>query len=287
MMHWISILLLGMLAAPAAAADAVSDEELSRQRQIYQSRGEQRPEGYVVGRSLLSYSGALSADFMQSLAALGSQDRWLDVGAGEGRAILDYRTSKYDVVMQGQQRPGEKAKATAISIEDRRTAEWHQTAAAIGAQEIQYLAGRRLREYSLEELGKFKLISDVFGGFSYTRDLTLFMEKALGFLEVKGIFYTVLQDVHWQEGDNRPFYAGSPFLTELKNADGSEMKVCTWLQSISCVEVTCESKDASPPVEMYRVNKVCDDVRVPKVNLVHFQAGTPPERRFTLSPSEK
>jgi hypothetical protein len=179
---------------------------------------------------------------------------------------------------------GGKAKAVAISIEDRRTDNWNNAAASVGPEKIRYLYGKTLREYSDEELGgRFQVITDVFGGFSYTRDVSLFMEKALGLLDVGGSFYTVLQDVHWQNGSNKPFYPDSPFLTEIRKADGSEMKVCSWLKSISCVEVTCDVKDASPPVEMYGIKKVCANVNVPATLPVHFQAGTPPERRFIMT----
>jgi hypothetical protein len=140
-----------------------------------------------------------------------------------------------------------------------------------------------LREYSPEELGQFQLITDFLGAFSYTRYLSVFMGKALGTLTVNGNFYTLLQDVRSENGANRPFYSGSPFLTEIVKSDGSEMKVCSWLKSISCVEVTCELKpDSSPPAELYRIRKVCDGVTVPQLELIHFAAGTPPERRFQL-----
>jgi hypothetical protein len=274
------------------AAPAVPDE-VSKQAAIYASRGEARPEGYVVDRSLLSYGFTLPAEFHRSLADLGPEHRWLDIGAGEGRAILDYCTSKYDVLqaqgrMQSQapKRRGKKAKAIAMSIEDRRTPQWHQTAASLeDEKQIQYLFGKRLREYSLEELGgPFQVITDVMGGFSYAQDLTVFMEKTLGFLEPSGTFYTVLQDVRSEEGTNQPFYPGASFLTEIKKADGSDLKICSWLKSISCVEVTCELKaDWQPPIEVYSIRKTCNDVAVPRLEPTRFEAGTPPERKFRLT----
>jgi hypothetical protein len=260
------------------------DEQISIQEGIYQSQGEKTPEGYVVDRSLLSYSFTLSAGFERSLANLGPDDRWLDIGAGQGRALLDYYTPRYDSMhAEGRERRGKKARAVAISIEDRRTPLWHQTAAGLEANQIQYLFGRRLREFSLEELGRFQLITDVIGGFSYSLDLSLFVEKTLGFLELKGSFYTLLQDVHSEGGTNKPYYAGSPFLTEIAHADGSEVKVCSWLKSITCVEVTCELRtDWNPPIEVYSIHKVCNGVTVPALALIHYEAGTPPERRFQL-----
>jgi hypothetical protein len=259
-------------------------EELSKQDQIYQSRGEQRPEGYVIDRSLLSYTHTLPSEFDRSLANLGSKDRWLDIGAGRGQAILDYFAPRYDMMHpDGREQRGKKAQAVAMSIEDRRTPLWHQTAASLGANQIQYLSNRRLREYSPEELGQFQVITDVIGGFSYTSDLSLFMEKVLGFLELNGSFYTVLQDVHAENGTNKPYYEGSPFLTDIANADGSKVKVCSWLKSIGCAEVTCEFKKGwQPPIETYRVRKVCNAVTVPALVSIHYEAGTPPERGFQL-----
>lgn len=260
------------------------NEELLKQEQIYQSRGDQVPEGYVIDRSLLSYTHTLSSEFDRSLANLGSKDRWLDIGAGRGQAILDYFTSRYDHMhLDGRERPDQKAQAVAMSIEDRRTPLWYETAASLGADKIQYLCNKRLGEYSSEELGQFQVITDVIGGFSYTQDLSLFMEKSLGFLKLDGSFYTVLQDVHSEDGSNKPYYEGSPFLTEIANAEGSEVKVCSWLKSITCVAVTCEFKAKwKPPIEVYHVHKVCNDITVPALVPTHYEAGTPPERRFRL-----
>ena len=260
------------------------EEEIGKQDRIYRSSGDDTPSGYTIDRGLAEYTGALPTGFVGSLANLGPTDRWLDIGAGEGLAILDYYTSEYDQKhVEGHERRGKKARAVALSIEDRRTARWRQRAASLEANQIQYLINKRLREYSREELGKFQLITDVVGGFSYTENLALFMEKVLGFLELNGSFYTLLQDVHAENETNQPHYPGSPYLTEIVNVDGTEMRVCTWLKSISCVQVTCEFKPRwRPPIEAFRVQKVCEDTKVPPLATVHYESGTPPERRFRL-----
>jgi hypothetical protein len=50
---------------------------------------------------------------------------------------------------------------------------------------------------------------------------------------------------------------------------------------MSCVEVTCEARpETAPPIEVYAIRKVCEPVTVPAIELVRFEAGTPPERRF-------
>jgi len=257
-------------------------DEVEKQESIYQSAGENVPSGYTIGRSLAEYAGALPADFDRELAKLGPDQRWLDIGAGMGQAIIDYYTPEYDKAHpEGADQRGKKARTVAISIEDRRTSAWRQKADSVGRDRMQYLPNKRLREYSDADLGRFDVITDVIGGFSYTTDLTLFMEKVLGFLKVNGSFYTVLQDVHSEEGSNPPYYKGSPYLTEIVGADGGEIKVCSWLKRISCVQVSCELRTGwTPPIEVFQVRKVCHDTSVPPLTAVHYAAGTPPERRF-------
>jgi hypothetical protein len=258
-------------------------EEVLKQEKIYQTPGEQIPSGYVIDRSLLAYTATLLSGFDRELAALGPGDRWLDVGAGQGQAVLDYYTERYDAM--NRERRGKKAQAVAMSIEDRRTPLWQQTAVRLEANQIQYWHGRRLRDYTAAELGKFRLISDVFGGFSYARDLSLFMGRTLDALETGGSFYTTLIDVQpenaAQTSTRRNAPRNTPFLTSIANADGSATKVCTWLKDISCVAVTCAVQSKLETViEVYRVQKICDKVTVPALSLVHYEAGTPPERRF-------
>lgn len=282
------LLLLHVLHLPAshAAQDAKPAyvEELTRQTQIYESKEADRPEGYVINRSLLSYATTLPVDFQQALAALDVGDRWLDIGAGEGRAVIDYCVGTYDgTYWRGEAKPNRKARAVAMSIEDRRTKQWHEATARLDKDQMSYLSGRHLNQYSNEELGQFRMITDVLGGFSYTDDLASFTAKTLALLEVNGSFYTVLQDVREENGANKPHYPNSPFLTELVDVDGSELRVCSWLKRIGCVQVACEYKeDFTPPIEVYRITKVCSDVAVPPLTTVHYAAGTPPERRFKL-----
>lgn len=277
-----------MLAVPVFAQAPGGEgfgREIEKQEAIYRSEGEKTPSGYTVDRTLGNYVDALAAGFDGALARLGPQDRWLDIGAGKGQAILDYFTAKYDADHpQFRQQRGTKARVVAMSIEDRRTPEWQARATSLGNNQLQYLFDRRLRDYSAGEIGQFQVITDVIGGFSYTTDLTLYMQKVLGLLAVGGNFFSVLQDVHSEEGTNQPYYDKSPYLTEIKTAQGEEVKICAWLKSIGCVEVTCELKKGwKPPVEAFRVKKQCDEVTVPSLTPVHYQSGTPPERRYVTT----
>jgi len=166
-----------------------------------------------------------------------------------------------------------------MSIEDRQTDKWRERAANLGDDRIRYLTGKSLRHYSVEELGKIHIITDVFGGFTYTADLSRFVEKVLSLLEVGGGFYTLVPGVHLEGGDK----LGTWYLTELENAAGRPEKVCSWLKKCTCGKVTCESKsDWKRPTELINIRKVCSDTSVPRMKILEFGAGYPPDRRFQL-----
>lgn len=268
---------------PQEPAPPRIDEEIAKQEKIYQRRGAEVPRGYVTNRGLSDYAELLPTGFCDALGRLGSSERWLDIGAGAAQAILDYYALEGDAP-SGEKcaRPGGKARAVAMSIEDRRTDKWRERAASLGDDRIRYLAGKRLREYSPEELGTFQIITDVFGGFTYTEDLSRFVDKVLSLLEVGGVFYTLVPGVHLEDGKDK---LGVFYLTELENAAGRPEKVCSWLKKTTCVQVTCESKsDWKRPTEVINVRKVCSDTSVARMKLVEFQAGYPPDRRFQLDP---
>src|SRR5690348_16196661 len=112
-----------------SAANSKFSEELAIQDSIYRMQRQQLPPGYTVDRSLFSYVDTLPSGFGTALAALGPDDRWLDIGAGQGRAILDYYTPERDMSEAEEQAWRERrARAVGISIEDRRTPRWHLTA---------------------------------------------------------------------------------------------------------------------------------------------------------------
>ena len=256
------------------------DEQFSKQEKIYRRRG---AGSYVTNRGLSSYAEVLPTGFCDALGKLGSSDRWLDIGAGEGQAILEYYAPQADVAPAEKcGRSGPKARAIAISIEDRRTDQWKQQAARLGDDRMRYLAGKRLRHYSLEDLGKFRFITDVYGGFTYTENLSRYLEKVLSFLEIGGAFYTVLPAVHLEDGTDK---LGTWYKTELVDAASRPVKVCSWLKQTTCTEITCESKaDWDEPTQLIKVRKVCSGVSVPRTNLIEYMAGAPPSRRFQLEP---
>ena len=259
------------------------DEQFAKQEKIYRRRGADVLGSYVTNRGLSAYAEVLPTGFCDALGSLGSSDRWLDIGAGEGQAILDYYARQDDAVPAEKcGGSGPKASAVAISIEDRRTDKWRQQTARLGDDRIQYLAGKRLRQYSREELGKFQIITDVYGGFTYSENLSRFLERVLSLLEIGGAFYTVLPSVHLEDGTDK---LGTWYLTELVDAASRPVTVCSWLKQTTCAKVTCESKtDWDAPTQLIKIRKVCSDVSVPTLKIVEYMAGAPPGRRFQMAP---
>jgi SAM-dependent methyltransferase len=256
------------------------DEQFAKQEKIYRKQG---PGSYTTNRGLSNYAEVLPSGFCDALGRLGSSDRWLDIGAGQGRAILDYYAPQgHAATTEKCGGSGAKASAVAISIEDRRTDKWRQQAAILGDHRMRYLAGKRLRNYSSEELGKFQIITDVYGGFTYTENLSRFVEQVLNLLEVGGAFYTVLSSVHLEDGKNK---LGTWYRTELVDAASRPVTVCSWLKQITCTKVSCESKSEwDEPSELITIHKMSRGASVPRTNLVEYMAGAPPGRRFQLEP---
>ena len=269
-------------ARPQEPAPARMNEEMIKQEKIYGSRGAEIPKGYVTDRGLSDYAEILPADFCDALGRLNSSDRWLDIGAGQGQAILDYYALDDDAAPKKCARSLSKARAVALSIEDRRTDKWRQYSATFGGDRLRYLSGRRLRDYSQDELGKFQIITDVYGGFSYTEDLSGFVERTLRLLETGGVFYTMVQNVHLENGKDKPDTA---YQTVLVDAAGRDVNVCSWMKRIGCVDVGCESKgDWNAPTELIEARKVCGDISVPRLKTVKYDAGNPPWRQFQMEP---
>lgn len=282
----ILILLAQLFVARAGWSQVAAQPDLSqefiKQDEIYRSRGTAVPDGYVTYRGLSDYAGYLDAGFCDALSGLGTTDRWLDIGAGAGQAVLDYYTPlDRSAPSAGCARSRGLARAVAMSIEDRRTDAWHRLAANLG-ERIRYVSGKPLHQFSIEELGKYQLITDVYGGFSYTEDLSRLIDRVMNLLEVGGRFYSLLQYVYL---DTAKEIDDAGYQTEFVDAAGHATKLCSWLKRTRCAQIICASKSSwKPPIEQITIRKTCDDVQVPRLTLSRFSAGNPPNRKFQVEP---
>ena len=160
------------------------------------------------------------ASATRSASSEARTDGWISARA-RGRPYSTTMHREGEGPLKSAAGSGPRARAVAISIEDRRTDKWKRQAASLGGDRTRYLAGKRLSQYSRDELGKFQIITDVYGGFSYTEDLSRFVGKVLSLLEVGGSFYTLMPGVHLESAKDK---LGILYLTELEDAAGRPLE---------------------------------------------------------------
>ena len=119
-MNWMgtgALVLSAQALCAGMAIGAESDrfsEERARQQAIFDAKGDRRPEGYVIDRTLINYADTFPPDFNTNLSRLGPNERWLDIGAGRGQAVLDYADPDREVdFLKGRLRQSDKAQAVA------------------------------------------------------------------------------------------------------------------------------------------------------------------------------
>ena len=107
---------LATTASRQEAAQPQIEKEIEKQEKIYSRRGADVPRGYITNRGLAKYAELLPSGFCSALGTLGGSDRWLDIGAGEGQAILEYY-AQGDAAELKCGGSGARGGAVAISIE--------------------------------------------------------------------------------------------------------------------------------------------------------------------------
>lgn len=130
-----------------------------------------------------SYQGSLSRDFVPFLRSLNRGSRWLDVGAGRVRAMLQYlQDASFPI----------KVQLTAVVLD-------HPAGSYVPEirrldPTFRYLEGR-FEDIEPSELGRFELITDVFGPGSVAPDAYGILMRELNALEVgTGVLFLNLQD---------------------------------------------------------------------------------------------
>ena len=146
--------------AQEPAQSRIEEEKTFQRKNSIKAGATDVPDGYVTNRGLSDYAGLLPSGFCDALGRLGTSDRWLDIGAGAGQAILDDDAPPDPAARRATaRRPARRFRANAIamSIEDRRTAAWHQLAAepwptpytaSLSGKSLRALFTRRARKIS-------------------------------------------------------------------------------------------------------------------------------------------
>lgn len=117
--------------------------------------------------------GLYLLDLKEELVKLRPEDHWIDLGAGQAKALYDYYES-----LKGQ------AQTTAIVYVKPEKNYIEQL-----PSNSKYLSGRFFEDIPEGEIARADLITDFYGVISYTHDLSGSLERAISLLKTNGILY--------------------------------------------------------------------------------------------------
>lgn len=216
---------------------------------------------FEQARGLRDYQILLGEEFSKELATLGRKATWIDMGAGFGRAQIEYAQSRLGRATLFQSLFQGKARTIAVGYTDPTEilARWPMLRGlGVPPGSFKRLTGRYLEEIADAELGKADLITDVYGIFAYTEDLSGTLARYLNLLKRDGSIY-----VHSVEPR-----------TTIRSADGnSQYSMIRWLYNIKGLEIEVL------PLS-FRIRKTQDHVEVPKLKLIDGMADRPARRIF-------
>lgn len=271
----------------------VSSKSLARDNSLDIKNINKRIESsqYEFGRSFSDYVDLLSPSqatlqnrrpFYDVACSLGTQQRWLDVGAGAGVAITDYflrpiqdhRGKKTLYQCSGYQ----YAEVVGITVEDQKNEHMKQIISSIGSK-IKFFTGKYFEDFLPEELGTFDLISDVYGAVAYSPKLDVVLRKAGNLLRANGYFMTLLEpkeDRRTNNPDKKEIYEDKGSL-QIFSRQNQYITLNDWFGNFRCLKLIEPINEDRPVIIL---KKVCDDVYVPDLILEKIFDGSPPVRQY-------
>jgi hypothetical protein len=212
--------------------------------------------------------------FTDRLLRPGQPVRWFDSGAGEGYAasdVLDPQkyaqyvdstsgsnleinlTEAQKRVVRGMIETPEANRplVTILSYRIERNIE--------ASPRLRSITGRFFEDIEDSELGRFDIITDVYGVFSYTPSVDRTLARYLGMLEPNGAIY-----LHFEA-----------FVTSIKTSDGRELKILDWLRNIEGISVQNLERDS------FLITRTSESMpRIPQLVLEKVINDFPPPRRI-------
>lgn len=200
---------------------------------------------FITTRDLNSYKNIIGHKFAESLANLNEKSHWLEAGGGEGKAVFDYHEARGEAMV------------TLLSVDTEQNSR----------DRLSVVKGRLLEEIPHSELGKFELITDVYGPFAYSKQPDLVLSKYLEMLVPGGKIFTVT--------DSRIDDRGGIFLS-----GGRRMDFFEWLKSTKGIRVELEDRDVHRVITIERDSNF-ENIEFPTGPLAEFyRVPTMPPYRF-------
>jgi len=240
---------------------AVEEEAIETNEMLERLGGERLKKNlFEVGRNLRAYKEAFGEPFLNALSKMSDSSRWLDGGAGEAKAMIEYLDS------------GGKGLCTAASFEipggavaaiDKATSTYKDR--------FFYASGKCFAAMSNSDLRaglkEFDLITDFNGVLYYTETLVEYLTRYLNLLKVGGVL--VFEQVHVEINmENAVAHTGRPV-----------PDIARWANNISGVNLLYHTKRRF--IEMRRV---AEEIAVPDLVLNLYKNKineNDPIRRYT------
>lgn len=223
-------------------------------------------------RGLGEYYDNFGETFRKVLTNPRSGFRWLESGAGHANVPRDYL------------RLNPEADVQIVGVS------FFAPPGAFESPKFIHLGGRLLENITNKELGKFDLITDNFGPYSYTEQIDRVLQKYIDLLNVGGVAYihgvNIFSGAHIPGPIESLFRSLLPVPTSLSKRrltiedHGKKLSVLGWLQTHAGIRV--EQIEAWPN-DIIRIEKLVEEPqRLGRLKLKSFKRGRPPARKYKV-----
>lgn len=234
---------------------------------------------FTKSRSLLNYDFAFAfnwaANVSKTIARLAAGAKWMDMGAGEAKAIIE--------VLRSNQSLGE---AIAISHTVPKEFEWP---ADVDASRFTYLKDdfveNMARNGQLDRwAGQIDVITDLYGPFSYTNDVVAVLQTYLDLLKPGGVAFINLMN---EEKINGKYVRWNSTFSPT----GGRLNLIEWIAGLPGVEVVATARQVAGRGDSERsiaikIKKTAPVVIVPtNLEVTEYMPYSPPRRSFVITPA--
>jgi hypothetical protein len=239
---------------------------------------------FAVTRGIYSYFRIWGPGFLDSLNRLNREQVWVDMGAGQARAQLEYLLHSFDVadalLIKSDYGhltwPEVSKRASAIAIAYKkpkisadkhpRLVQLYENVSKSPVARFEYKEGRLFEDIPLEELPKTKLITDYYGVMSYSQRPDLVLRRYFELLQTGGEIYLFgLQRTKVQQGEKE-----ISFYEFIKSIEGVELKELERDENMNVVSVKLG------------LNNNAVKPSVPELELSFFEDAMPPLRTYKV-----
>lgn len=239
--------LLPILLLISSGAVANTCEEVFRNPRVEMENKYLKENKFNTTRGLDDYKKHFGPYFEAVLENLNfAKDRWLDAGAGNALAQREVQIARYAEI--------KGTPLVAVGVEKPKEA-------PIVLPGFIYKSGRYIEDIPNSELGKFDLITDLVGAFSYAEHIEAVLRKYFELLTDEGDIYITRQYDRIQ----------------LRNGDYVSLR--EWLETIPGIKVYPAEGPKSIGVHLKRAYPY-KKIIIPDLEIIEFETLRPPKRTY-------